>query len=73
MSGANGIKARGGKELKKHLFGGKLTQKEMILAACYTCMGGYVDGKLDCKMKECPLYPSMPYKEKNNPVFASLT
>jgi hypothetical protein len=59
-----GIKARGGKELKKYLDGGRLTPKQMILATCYSCMGGYTDGKLDCGIKECPLYPVMPYRDK---------
>ena len=60
----NGIKARGGKELKKYLSGGKLTPKQMILATCYECTGGYADGKADCELKICPLYPLMPYRER---------
>lgn len=56
------IKARGSKELKKYLEGGKLTFKQAILAACYFCMNGYVDGKVDCEIEGCPLYPIMPYK-----------
>ena len=67
----NGIKARGSKELKRYFAGGRLTPREAILAACYSCMNGYVDGKVDCELMECPLYPLMPYKEKNTPVFAS--
>ena len=58
----NGIKARGGRELRKHLAGDKLTQRQMILAKCYDCMGCYADGKVDCGIPECPLYPIMPYK-----------
>ena len=58
----NGIKARGGKELRKRLGGGKLTQRQMILAKCYECMNGYVDGKVTCGIPECPLCPLMPYK-----------
>ena len=57
------IKARGAKELKKYLTGGRLTHKQMAIAKCYDCMGGYGDGKLDCGIKECPLYPLMPYRE----------
>jgi hypothetical protein len=59
-----GIKAKGGKELKKHLNGDRLTQRQMILAACYSCMNGYLDGKVDCGIKDCPLYPLMPYRER---------
>jgi hypothetical protein len=59
-----GITARGGKELKKHLSGQKLTQRRMILAKCYDCMGGFIDGKMDCRVSRCPLYPLMPYRDK---------
>lgn len=65
----NGIKARGSKEYKKYIGGGKLTQRQMILAKCYDCMGGYADGKMDCGIPGCPLYPIMPYK---NTPFRSL-
>jgi len=60
----NGIKARGSKELKKYFAGGRLTQRQMILAKCYECMGGYADGKVDCGIKDCPLYPLMPYRKR---------
>jgi hypothetical protein len=62
--GTKGIKARGGKESKKHLEGDKLTHKQAILAKCYDCMNGYLDGKMDCGIKDCPLYPVMPYRER---------
>jgi len=55
--------ARGGKELRKHLAGARLTLKQMILAMCYGCMGRYVDGKTDCELPDCPLYPVMPYQK----------
>lgn len=60
----NGIKARGARELKKHLMGDKLTQRQAILAKCYDCMGGYGDGKMNCGIPGCPLYPLMPYRER---------
>lgn len=60
----NGIKARGGKELKKYLEGYVLTPKQMIQAKCYDCCGGYVDGKTDCLIEDCPLHPLHPYREK---------
>jgi len=59
-----GRKAKGNTELTKHLKGIRLTQRQMILAKCYDCMNGYLDGKVDCKIKECPLYPFMPYRGK---------
>lgn len=75
MEGTNGIKAKGRKELRKYLAGSRLTQRQAILAKCYECSNGYADGKTDCGIKECPLYPSMPYRESviNDPVFASGT
>ncbi len=65
-------KARGGKELKGHLRGDRLTLRKMALAKCYDCMGRYADGKQDCEMQDCPLYPAMPYQTKI-PVFKSRT
>lgn len=59
-----GIKAKGSKELKKHKEGGKLTRRQAIHAKCYDCLGGYADGKTDCALPYCPLYPWMPYKGK---------
>ncbi len=54
---------RGEKEFKRHQMGERLTLRQMILAHCYDCMGRYADGKIDCKIPECPLYPRMPYRE----------
>ncbi len=56
-------KARGKAELLKHMAGKRLTQRGQIIAKCYECMCGYADGKRSCKMPDCPLYPSMPYRE----------
>jgi hypothetical protein len=64
MRQAIGIKARGGKELRKYLEGGKLTPKAIVVAKCYECSGGYADGKVDCLIPDCPLHPLHPYKEK---------
>ncbi len=55
-------KARGNKEFKKHEMGDRLTQRQAILAKCADCVGFYVDGKVDCQMPDCPLYPFMPYR-----------
>ena len=55
------MKALGGKELNKHIDGGKLTLKQMIRAKCFECCGNYADGKDDCYLPDCPLYPMMPY------------
>ena len=58
--------ASGGKtNLLKHLYGDRLTRNAAITAKCCDCMGYYIDGRADCEMPECPLYPYMPYKAKN--------
>ena len=33
-----------------------------VLAKCYECMCEYADGRVDCEIKDCPLYRWMPYK-----------
>ena len=58
-----GKEARGMKHLVRHLEGKELTQNQAIEANCYGCMGGYTDGKQDCKIPECSLHPFMPYRE----------
>jgi hypothetical protein len=54
-------KYQGQKELQNYLSGDKLSPKKAILAKCYECLGFYRDGAYNCKMKDCPLYPFMPY------------
>lgn len=56
--------SRGKTLLLKHLYGGKLTRSAAIMAKCCDCMGYHIDGRADCKMEECPLYPFMPYRGK---------
>jgi len=57
----HGKTARGRQELLKHLDGGRLTLKQSVLAHCYSCMGYYSDGKQDCRLSKCPLWPFMAY------------
>jgi len=64
-------KARGNKELRKHLMGDRLNKRQAILAKCADCQGLYADGRLDCQIPECPLYPFTPYG--NHPVLPSDT
>lgn len=54
----------GSTDLKKYLDGKKLGLPAMVRAKCAECMGDYADGRLDCEIPECPLYPRMPYREK---------
>ena len=41
----------------------KPTRSIAMAAKCHECCGEYLDGKYDCGVSECPLYPWMPYKE----------
>jgi hypothetical protein len=58
--------APGRPEYKKHLLGERLTRGQAIKAACYECMGFYVDGVISCQIPECSLY-------LNNPVARRLS
>jgi len=60
----NGKKGQGGRELFRHEAGERLTKNQMCKAKCYDCCGGFVDGRIDCLIPECPLYPQMPYRDK---------
>jgi hypothetical protein len=51
--------------LLKHLYGDRLTRDQAIKAKCADCMGYYIDGRTDCELSGCPLYPYMPYKAKD--------
>jgi len=45
----------------RFLNGEKLTYREAMLAKCYECDGGHSDGRYDCEVPTCSLYPYMPY------------
>jgi hypothetical protein len=60
-----GIRAQGRLDLENHMKGVRLTQREAIKAKCYDCMGGYTDGKADCAIPGCSLYPYNPYRGYN--------
>jgi len=62
-----GLQAQGRKELIKHLNDERITVRQAVLAKCYDCMGYYSDGKIDCKLPECPNYMYMPYRENPDP------
>jgi len=64
----HGKTAKGQKEILKHLTGQKLTFKQAIYAKCYDCMNYFSDGKVDCKITSCPLYPFMAYKENREKI-----
>lgn len=49
------------KHLLAHMEGKRLTFKQAINAKCFECMNGFVDGRNDCGIADCPLYPWMPF------------
>jgi len=52
------------KYLQKHLSGVILSRKQAMDAKCADCMEYYIDGKNDCELVNCPMYPYMPYRKK---------
>lgn len=63
----NGLTAQGKKELLAYLDGKRLTARQAVISHCYSCMGYYIDGKVDCKIPECSAYGFMPYRETKLP------
>ena len=56
----------GQKHLLAHMDGKRLSFKQGIQAKCYECMNGFIDGKADCRIHDCPLYPWMPYSTRKH-------
>lgn len=54
---------QGRKELLAHLNGDKLSARQMCKAKCYDCMGYFDDGRQDCQITTCPIYPIMAYRK----------
>ena len=63
-----GKSAQGKKELIKHMEGIRLTLKQAIKAHCYNCTGYFQDGKIDCKVPDCSLYPFMAFNPQRNTI-----
>lgn len=63
----SGPRIIGRKEYLKHLQNKKITRDEAIAAQCYACMGYYRDGREDCKIYTCPLYPFSPSRLYSRP------
>lgn len=61
VQAGEGMTGKGSTQLAAYLAGKRLTQRGAILAKCCDCMANYADGRRDCGMAECPLYPWMPY------------
>ncbi len=60
-----GKRAVGRSEFCGYLRGKNITRGQAVRAKCYDCMWFYGDGLVDCKIKRCPLYPFMPYRDDN--------
>lgn len=58
---------RGVKEQAMHVEGKRLTLRQAALAHCSDCMGRYADGRQDCAMPKCAMYPWMPYGSRPAP------
>ena len=54
-------------ELIRHLKGERNCASAAIKAKCFDCCAYYEDGKVDCGVKDCPLYPWMPYRTEKGP------
>lgn len=41
----------------------KPMRSKAMLSKCWDCTCGYTDGKVDCELPSCALYPWMPYRK----------
>lgn len=57
---------RGKLELLAYMEGKRITRSQAILGKCFECCNGYVDGRVDCNIPDCPLYPWMPFNSHPN-------
>ena len=55
------MSGRGSTHLQAYQRGRTLTPRQSILAKCAECVSDYIDGREDCEVQGCPLYPFMPY------------
>jgi len=58
-------KSSGKTQYLRYLQGEKLTYMQAVLAKCAECNCGYDNGRRDCEIPICPLYPFMPYRGKS--------
>lgn len=60
--GRSGISSVGKTHLERYLEHGEvLPRGSAIKAKCYDCSAYYSDGREDCRVHTCPLYPYSPY------------
>ena len=53
--------ASGKNEYLRYLKGERISMGQAVKAKCFDCCAYYEDGKVDCGVKDCPLYPWMPF------------
>lgn len=60
----DGVTQTAGRDRLAAYWGGKkLSRAAAMTAKCCECMGYFRDGRADCGVRACPLYPWMPYRE----------
>jgi len=57
--------SRGRTAMQRWVRGKRLCASDAIRARCFDCMGGFCDGRLDCRVPMCPLYPWQPYGKRD--------
>jgi len=55
-------KCSGKQELLAHMAGKTISRKQAMQAKCFECCNGFIDGRVDCGISDCPLYAWMPYR-----------
>jgi hypothetical protein len=65
------VASKGKTLLIKHFNGETMPASAAIQAKCCECNGYWIDGRQDCKMPSCPLYPWQPYKNKHEVLVVS--
>ena len=55
------MSGKGSTHLRAYHQGQTLTPRQSIRAKCADCTCDYTDGREDCGIQGCPLYPFMPY------------
>jgi hypothetical protein len=63
----------GSAALRRYRTGKRLTRAQAILAKCADCCGDYSDGRIDCGIGQCPLYPWHPYRERRRKTLENMT
>ena len=67
---ASGEIPDGLKEYRRKVASGEIiprqrhNMKKMIRDKCKDCMCDYADGRVDCGIPKCSLYPLMPYRKR---------